>query len=209
MAATRELFQPSLFSAEPSPVAEGLRYRDGIISVEEEQALAALIAALPLKPFEFMGGFRGNRRVTSFGWRYDFNSHQLHKAADIPYDLLELRQKAATIADMAAESFQQVLVTEYAPGAGIGWHKDRPVFGEVIGVSLLAACRFRLRRKTSAGWKRMSFLAQPRSAYLLSGIARTEWQHSIPPVEEIRYSVTFRNFAKQCEVDGRKLDSGG
>lgn len=203
MARTRELFQPSLFSTETSPAPEGLRYREGIISVAQEQALAAFIAALPLKPFEFVGGFRGNRRVISFGWRYDFNSHQVHEAEDIPTDLLELRHQAAGLAGMAPESFQQVLVTEYAPGAGIGWHRDRSVFGEVIGVSLLAACRFRLRRKAGAGWERTSLLAQPRSAYLLSGVSRTEWEHSIPPVEQLRYSVTFRNFAKRSEVDGR------
>jgi alkylated DNA repair dioxygenase AlkB len=194
MAGTRQLFQPSLFSSEANPSPEGLCYREDIISIDEERALAAFIATLPLKPFEFVGGFRANRRVMSFGWRYDFNTHQLNKAEDIPTDLLELRNKAAGLAGMAAESFQQVLVTEYAPGAGIGWHKDRSVFGEVIGVSLLAACRFRLRRKAGARWERASFLAQPRSAYLLSGVTRTEWEHSIPPVEQLRYSVTFRNF---------------
>jgi alkylated DNA repair dioxygenase AlkB len=186
--------QPSLFGEEQSRLPDGMRYREDIISAEDEQVLAAFIASLPLKPFEFVGGFQGNRRVVSFGWRYDFNAHQLQKSDDIPSELVGLRQKAARFAGMAAGAFQQALVTEYAPGAGIGWHKDRPVFGEVIGVSLLAPCRFRLRRKAGATWERASFLAQPRSAYLLSGVARTQWEHSIPPLDRLRYSVTFRNF---------------
>jgi len=89
-----------------------------------------------------------------------------------------------------------VLVTEYSPGAGIGWHKDRPEFEEVIGVSLLSPCLFRLRRKRGNGWERASIELQPRSAYLLSGSARTDWQHSIPPVDKLRYSVTFRGFRR-------------
>jgi alkylated DNA repair dioxygenase AlkB len=195
--------QPSLFGEEQSRLPDGMRYRADIISAEDEQVLAAFIASLPLKPFEFVGGFQGNRRVVSFGWRYDFNAHQLHKSDDIPFELIGLRQKAARFAGMAADAFEQALVTEYAPGAGIGWHKDRPVFGEVIGVSLLAPCRFRLRRRTGTTWERASLVAQPRSAYLLSGVARTQWEHSIPPLDRLRYSVTFRNFRDDVAQAGR------
>lgn len=188
--------QLTLFD-EPAPaLPEGMRYAENIISPEAEHALAAFIAALSLKPFEFTSGFQGNRRVVSFGWRYDFNSQQIHKADDMPAPLLFLRRQAAGFAGTAADSFQQVLVTEYAPGAGIGWHKDRPVFGEIIGVSLLAPCNFRLRRKSGSSWERASLNAQPRSAYLLSGRSRTEWEHSIPAVNRLRYSVTFRNFKR-------------
>ena len=171
-----------------------MRYAEELISAAEETALAGHIAALPLKPFEFTGGFQGNRRVVSFGWRYDFNSHKLNEAGEMPDFLLALRRKAAAFAQTDPARFQQALVTEYAPGAGIGWHRDRPVFGEVVGVSLLAPCLFRLRRKAAAKWERMSFTAQPRSAYLLSGPSRDEWEHSIPPMRDLRYSVTFRNF---------------
>jgi alkylated DNA repair dioxygenase AlkB len=89
---------------------------------------------------------------------------------------------------------QQVLVTEYDAGAGIGWHRDKAVFGEVVGISLLSPCRFRLRRKAGTTWERVSLTAEPRSGYLLSGPSRTEWEHSIPEVDELRYSITFRNF---------------
>jgi alkylated DNA repair dioxygenase AlkB len=94
-----------------------------------------------------------------------------------------------------------VLLTEYGPGAGIGWHKDRSVFGEVVGISLLSPCVFRLRRKTAlkprATWQRLSLTLAPRSAYLLSGPARSDWEHSIPEVESLRYSVTFRNLRER------------
>ncbi|MEA2934329.1 MAG: hypothetical protein QOD74_975 [Variibacter sp.] len=177
---------------------EGMRYQEELIPVVEEQALSSFIATLPLKPFEFVGGFQGNRRVVSFGWRYDFNTHKVQKADDMPSALRELREKAARFAGLAPDTFQQALVTEYAPGAGIGWHKDRAVFGEVIGISLLTPCNFRLRRKVGANkWERISFTAQPRSAYLLSGVARSEWEHSIPPLENLRYSVTFRNLRRR------------
>jgi alkylated DNA repair dioxygenase AlkB len=89
---------------------------------------------------------------------------------------------------------QQVLLTEYRPGVQIGWHKDRSVFGEVVGISLLSACTFRLRRKLGGQWERASIIVEPRSAYLLAGPSRTEWEHSIPGVPELRYSITFRNF---------------
>jgi alkylated DNA repair dioxygenase AlkB len=89
---------------------------------------------------------------------------------------------------------QQALVTEYHAGAGIGWHRDKAVFGEVVGLSLLSSCRFRLRRKAGSSWERVSLIAEPRSAYLLSGPSRTEWEHSIPPVDTLRYSITLRNF---------------
>jgi alkylated DNA repair dioxygenase AlkB len=85
-----------------------------------------------------------------------------------------------------------VLVTEYAPGAGIGWHKDRSFFGDVVGISLRSACTFRLRKRSLRGFARQNLFAEPRSVYLLRGPFRTEWEHSIPGVESLRYSVTFR-----------------
>jgi alkylated DNA repair dioxygenase AlkB len=189
--------QPSLFADASLP--EGMRYRDDVISPAEERALAEFIAALPLKPFEFVGGFVGNRRVLSFGWKYDFNDRGLHKASDIPPKLMDLRSRAAEFAGLSADAFEHVLVTEYAPGAGIGWHKDRPMFAEVVGVSLLVACPFRLRRKVGTKWERATLTAEPRSAYLLSGPSRIQWEHSIPPMDQLRYSVTFRNFVKQAD----------
>jgi alkylated DNA repair dioxygenase AlkB len=131
--------------------------------------------------------------VISFGWRYDFNDRELQKADDIPPFLLPLRASAAAFAGLSATDLRHVLVTEYAPGAAIGWHRDKGVFDEVIGVSLVSPCRFRFRRKRGQTWERADLTAEPRSAYLLSGPARSEWEHSIPPVDQLRYSITFRN----------------
>jgi alkylated DNA repair dioxygenase AlkB len=188
--------QPGLFEKDDdAPVLpEGFRYQADVISPAQEQDLLRHIRQLPFKEFEFHG-FLGKRRVVSFGWRYDFNERELQKADDIPPFLLPVRRRAAEFAGLGDCDLQHVLVTEYAPGAAIGWHRDKAVFAEVVGVSLLAPCRFRLRRQGEAGkWQRTAITAAPRSAYLLSGAARTEWEHSIPPVESLRYSVTFRNF---------------
>ena len=111
----------------------------------------------------------------------------------MPALLLPLRDRAAAFAGLAPAALQHVLVTEYGPGAAIGWHKDKSVFGEVIGISLVSACTFRLRRKAGATWERASLVAEPRSAYLLRGASRSEWEHSIPAVDSLRYSITFRN----------------
>jgi alkylated DNA repair dioxygenase AlkB len=187
------LVQPNLFGEGPD-LPDGMIYAEEIITPAEEKSLAHYVAALPLNPFEFVGGLKANRKVISFGWRYDFGQHKLHQAEEIPTPLLSLRQQAAAVVGIEARRLQQVLVTEYASGAGIGWHKDRPQFDQVIGVSLLEPCLFRLRRKVGPTWERKSFTAQPRSAYLLSGASRHGWEHSIPAVKALRYSVTFRSF---------------
>lgn len=187
---------PSQFSLfEPKPgLPEGLAYRDSFITSDEEEALAAGIAALPLKPFEFQG-FLGKRRTTSFGWRYDFKDSRIHEAEPMPGFLLPVRDRAAAFAGLASDALEHVLLTEYAPGAGIGWHRDRRAFGDVIGISLLSTCRLRFRRKQGSKWERAAFLAGPRSAYLLRGPSRNDWEHSIAPMEALRYSITFRSFA--------------
>jgi alkylated DNA repair dioxygenase AlkB len=172
---------------------EGFKYQPDVLSPDEEQRLLAQVRELPFKEFEFQG-YVGKRRVVSFGWQYDFNQRVLRKADDVPGFLLTLREIAGSFSGVAPERLQQVLVTEYAAGAGIGWHRDKAVFGEVVGISLLSSCRFRLRRKAGTTWERVSLTAEPRSGYLLSGPSRTEWEHSIPEVDTLRYSITFRNF---------------
>ena len=183
--------QIELFTAESRQPA-GFGYRDGIITAEEEAALAEQFAALPLKPFEFRG-YLGNRRVVSFGRRYDYSARSLQSAAPLPDFLVPLRDRAAGFAGIPAASIAHVLVTEYAPDAGIGWHRDKPEFADVIGISLLAPCALRFRRKDGDGWERVTRDVAPRSAYLLRGPARQEWEHSITPLDELRYSVTFRS----------------
>jgi alkylated DNA repair dioxygenase AlkB len=164
-----------------------------LIGASDEAALLARVRELPFREFEFHG-YTGRRRVVSFGWHYDFSARHLRKADDIPDYLLSLREAAAPFANMEPEEFQHVLVTEYGAGAGIGWHRDKAVFGRVVGVSLLSPCVLRFRRASGVKkWERVRAAAEPRSAYLLSGPARTEWEHSIPRVDAPRYSITFRN----------------
>ncbi|HLL30845.1 MAG TPA: alpha-ketoglutarate-dependent dioxygenase AlkB [Allosphingosinicella sp.] len=183
--------QLSLFENAPAAAPAGLAYAPDFIGAQEEGALAERIAALSLKPFEFHG-FTGHRRTISFGLHYAFDGSGLREADPLPDWLQPLRARAAALAGLAAEAFAHALVIEYAPGAGIGWHRDRPVFGDVVGISLLAAAPLRFRRRVGSKWERFTLTAEPRSAYLLRGEARNGWEHSIPQLETLRYSVTFR-----------------
>jgi alkylated DNA repair dioxygenase AlkB len=183
--------QLGLFRSGSAAAPEGLVYVPDFIGEDEERALTGRIAALPFRPFEFHG-FTGNRRTVSFGMHYAFDGSGLREAEPIPDWLEPLRASAAALADRDREAFVHALVIEYAPGAGIGWHRDRPVFGDVVGVSLLAPAPLRFRRRAGTKWERFTLTAEPRSAYLLRREARHQWEHSIPRLETLRYSVTFR-----------------
>jgi alkylated DNA repair dioxygenase AlkB len=182
--------QAELFADPAMP--EGFVYRQGVISADEERLFTERFAELPFAPFEFHG-FQGRRRVVSFGWRYDYAGRRIRRSAELPAFLLPLRERAAQVAGLDPQSLQQVLVTEYAPGAPIGWHRDKPEFEDVVAISFLAPCLLRFRRRLSAGWERRSLEVMPGSAYVLRAAARTEWEHSIPPLSALRYSVTFRS----------------
>ena len=184
--------QTDLFGAAPA-LPEGFRYQPALITPAEEAALLGEIRPLPFREFEFHG-YLGKRRTVSFGWKYDYEARRVRRADDLPPFLLALREPVAAFAGVAPESLQQALVTEYTAGAGIGWHRDKPEYGDVIGVSLVSACTFRLRRAVGGKWERASIVAEPRSVYLMRGPSRTEWEHSIPGVDALRYSITFRNF---------------
>lgn len=188
--------QIDLFGAPQPAWPEGFRYEAEIIDAATEAAVLDEVRALPFREFEFQG-YTAKRRVVSFGWQYDFDARKLRKADDMPKFLRELREHAARFAGMRATDLQHVLVMEYGPGAAIGWHRDKEVFGQIVGISLLSACTFRLRRAADGGWQRVSLTAEPRSAYLLSGEVREEWEHSIPAVQTLRYSVTYRNLTRE------------
>ncbi len=175
----------------------GMRYASELISVDEERALVEAMRDLPFREFQFHG-FVGRRRTVSYGWSYDFNGGGLREAGALPSFLVPVRERAAAFAGLDPAALEHALLIEYAPGAGIGWHRDRPAFEDVIGISLNASCTFRLRRKTGRDWERRTLTAQPRSAYLLRGPSRTEWEHSIPPLETLRYSITFRSMARRA-----------
>lgn len=186
----------SLFGANVGvATVRGLTYVSDAVSAAHERDFVLFIQRLDLTPFAFRG-FTGKRRTASFGWRYDFNGGGFQRALPLPDILQDARAIVAERIGEPEDAFEQCSVIEYKPGAGIGWHKDRPQFAKVAGLSLLAPCRFRFRReREGGGWAREALLLQPRSAYLIDGEARLQWQHSIPPLDRLRYSITFRTLA--------------
>jgi len=185
--------QASLFD-EPAPGPPGFIYRPERITADEETALAEALGRLDLRAYE-MRGYSARRRVAYFGRRYEGAGQALEDGAPIPDFLQPLRRKAADLAGLEPDALVHALVNEYPPGAPIGWHRDRPAFGQVVGFSLLSPCVMRFRRPHAGGWERRSLILEPRSAYWLAGEARSVWEHSIPPVEALRYSITFRTLA--------------
>jgi alkylated DNA repair dioxygenase AlkB len=179
---------------EPAAAAglpQGFAYCPELAPPELAAAVIEGVRELPFREFAFHG-FLGKRRVVSYGLRYDFADMKVHRAEPIPEFMLPLRDRAAAFAELPPNRLEHALVTEYMPGAAIGWHRDRPVFGDVVGVSFASACRFRFRRRSGNVWERAAAVLQPRSGYILRGPARSAWEHSIPPDESLRYSVTFR-----------------
>ena len=176
------------------PGLAGLAQAGAIVTKSEEQALIAAIDGVELSPFRFHG-WLGKRLTASYGWRYDFDTASFGPADPIPDWLLPLREKAAEFARLSPDDLVQALLIRYDPGAGIGWHRDRPVFEHVLGISLGAPATMRLRRRRRGGFDRASALLAPRSIYHLTGEARHEWEHSIAETEAARWSVTFRSLS--------------
>jgi alkylated DNA repair dioxygenase AlkB len=174
-----------------TPLIAGLRYQEEVISESEERALLERLGGLDLAPFRFHG-WLGNRKTQSFGWRYDFEDASFTPSEPIPDWLQPLRECAASFAGLRPGDFVHVLLARYDPGAGIGWHRDRDVFEKVVGISLSTPATLRFRQRTASGFRRASLEMEPRSAYLLSGEARHDWEHSISPGGSLRFSITFR-----------------
>ena len=190
--ANREL---ELFAV-PAKVPEGFFYRQDFISQAEEHQLIREIEKLQLTPFKYYQ-FIGKRRTASFGWEYEFGSSEITTAAVLPAFLLPIRLRAGELFNMDPNSLLQASIIEYSIGSPIGWHRDVPHFGEVVGISLGAPCRMRFRKYSRNRSKLdrdeiLTIELHPRSIYLLSGAARETWQHSIPPVRELRYSIVMR-----------------
>jgi DNA oxidative demethylase len=164
--------------------------------------LIASIDAAELSPFRFHG-WLGKRLTASYGWRYDFDDASFAPAEAIPDWLLPLREKAARFARLPPGELVQALLIRYDPGAGIGWHRDRPVFEHVLGISLGAPATMRFRRRKPGGFDRVSALLAPRSIYHLTGEARHEWEHSIAAMEVTRWSITFRSLSEKGRLHGR------
>ncbi|MDB5533515.1 MAG: 2OG-Fe(II) oxygenase [Hyphomicrobiales bacterium] len=184
--------QPDLFN---QPLLDGLAQAIDIVTPDEEQALIAAIGAIDLSPFRFQG-WTGKRLTASFGWRYDFDRASMDLADSIPDWLLPVRQRAARFAGLQPSDLVQALLIRYDPGAGIGWHRDRPLFEHVLGISLGAPATMRFRRRRPSGFDRRSAVLAPRSIYHLSGEARHAWEHSIAEMTVTRWSITFRSLSE-------------
>lgn len=172
---------------------QGLRYAAEFIPPALERELIGHVAALPLKPFQF-GAYEGKRRVASFGFRYDYTLRRLQEAESIPAWLSAVIGMVESFGGPSTR-IGQILCTEYDVGVGIGWHRDKPHFDRVFGLSLGSPCKFRFRKATGDKWQRYTLDAEPRSLYMMAGESRQLWEHSIPAVEAPRYSITFRTMA--------------
>jgi len=183
---------------------EGLTYRAGFLTAEEERELVRLAATLAVQPVQMRGGV-GKRETIHFGWKYDHDGWKVDPAPPPPAELEALVVRCAAAAGLEREQLQQVMVARYPEGATIGWHRDAPMFGSpVIGVSLLSPCEMRFRRALGPRgdaarrqFEKYAVLLEPRSLYILDGDARGSWQHSIPPTPALRYSITMRTLRRR------------
>jgi alkylated DNA repair dioxygenase AlkB len=180
-----------LFDRPPLP---GLRTMPDIIDRDEEKMLIERIDATDPTPFKFQG-WTGKRLTTSFGWAYDFDAGRPVAAEPLPDWLLSIRDRAASFARLDSALLIQALLIRYDAGAGIGWHRDRPVYEDVIGISLGEPATMRFRRRRDDGFERASIPLDPCAAYHLSGAARHDWEHSIVEMDRPRWSITFRSLS--------------
>jgi alkylated DNA repair dioxygenase AlkB len=176
----------------PPILPQGFEYQADWITAKEERYLLRHIATLSFSDVR-MHGVIAKRKVVHFGWDYGYDSWTISPTEPIPQWLMPLRLRAADVISVPGEAIQEVLITRYASGAGIGWHRDAPMFGpKVLGVSLVGSCRMRFQRTVSGKRQTAEAVLSPRSLYVLTGAARFAWQHAIPPGKELRYSLTFR-----------------
>ena len=196
--------QAELFS-NPSEMPDGFVYQAEVISPAEEQELVTAIQQLAFEEIR-MHGVVAKRRTVQFGHRYAFENFRLTEAPPIPDFLLPLRDRAGEFAGCAPERLEEVLVTEYSPGAQIGWHRDAPPFEVVVGVSLLGECAMKFRpwpvvsgmSRAEQRGKTLSQVLARRSIYILKDAVRKAWQHHIPATKTLRYSITFRTLRQKA-----------
>jgi alkylated DNA repair dioxygenase AlkB len=175
---------------------DGLAYRPEAIAPDEEAALLAFLGSLELHAVT-MRGRTARRTVRHYGYAYDYETWRVVPGEPLPAELAPARRRCADTAGLVEAELAQTLVTRYPPGATIGWHRDAPAFGIVAGLSLGAPCRMRFQRGEGAEREVTEVALEPRSAYVLAGSARTEWQHSIPPAKAERWSLTFRTLRQR------------
>lgn len=184
--------------ARPEELPEGFLYRDEFLTADEEAELLRIFHGLEFAGYDYHG-YVAKRRVVRYGVNYDINTREISETArPIPEFLLGVRARAAEFAGVPGEALVQAMVSEYSVGTPIGWHRDAPQFGTIVGISLESACRMRLKPYQGMG-RVLSVRVEPRSIYVMRGAARSRWQHSIPAVEQIRYSITFRTLRAKAK----------
>jgi alkylated DNA repair dioxygenase AlkB len=184
----------TLFPLQPL-YPEGFSYFPDFISRQEEALLLEEISKIELHTFNFHG-YEAKRKVASFGYDYNFESKTLTKGNPIPSIFHPLIEKVSSRTKLDKEDFAELLITEYPVGSVINWHRDAFPFELIAGISLNSDCAFRLRPCDKAKQGRNSIISIPvktRSLYIIEGSARTEWEHSISPVKDVRYSITLRS----------------
>jgi alkylated DNA repair dioxygenase AlkB len=187
----------------PARLPHGLVYRPDFLSTTEESALMEALARLPFREATYQQ-YLARRRVVLFGAGYDDEERSSRASEPLPPALERLKAKVAQWVDVPGDAFVHVLVTEYRPGTPIGWHRDAPQYGFVVGVSLASACRMRFRPLDEPATRRSVFALdlEPRSAYVMQAQIRWGWQHSIPPTKSLRYSITMRTAADGLRAPG-------
>jgi alkylated DNA repair dioxygenase AlkB len=198
----RNALQPDLFGASMRP--RGLWYRPHFLGSADEAALLRTFAGLPFREATFRQ-YTARRRVVRFGHLFDPDQRAWVQGDPLPDWLAAVRRNVAQWRGVPEEVFIHALVTEYRPGTPIGWHRDKPEYGIVVGISLGASCRMRFRpcatpRDHGAV---IALELAPRSLYLMEDDVRQAWQHSIPPVKALRYSITLRTRAPPAVVQRR------
>ena len=176
---------------------EGFDYLPDFLSVSEERAILDRIDALKFGTVE-MRGMVAKQKVLHFGWMYGYESWRITRENPLQIGSWLCANGRPVLMQEHAENIEEVLLSQYSPGAGIGWHRDAPMFGPaVVGISLLGTCRLRFQRKRGDVREQAECSLEPRSAYVLNGQARAMWQHSIPDTKATRYSITLRTLKRK------------
>jgi alkylated DNA repair protein (DNA oxidative demethylase) len=175
----------------PAELPAGFLYREELVTESEEAGLLRVLSSLDFDEIRIRGQ-AARRTARHYGRGYDYERRKPEPGEPMPEWLLPLRERSAELAGVVGDELVEALVQRYPPGAGIGWHRDAPAFGVVVGVSLGSGCRLRFRRGRPRERTTAELELAPRSGYVLAGEARWRWEHGIPPTRELRYSVTFR-----------------
>jgi len=175
---------------------EGLAYHPDFMTADEEQRLLEAMEKTDFREFS-MRGQTARRTVRHYGLDYGYDTWKVVPGDPLPESLIWMQARCAGLVGVEPDELAQTLLTRYPSGAGIGWHRDAPMFGTIVGVSLGAPAPMRFQRKVGDERRVFEVELEPRSAYVLAGDARNKWQHSIPATTELRYSITFRTLRRR------------